>query len=107
MDRATLIDRHSALESASWGLPQIMGYHWKALGMSGIQEFVNMMYKGEAGQLDVMVRFIEIDPALHLALRRHDWNSFARIYNGPNYAAGSYHTKLQKAYAKAYAEEQR
>lgn len=107
MDRATLIDRHSALESASWGMFQIMGYHWQTIGMSGIQEFVNMMYKGEAGQLDVFVRFVEADRALLLALRRHDWNSFARIYNGPNYAAGGYHTKMKKAFDKAYAEEQR
>lgn len=107
MDRATLIDRQSALESASWGLPQIMGYHWRTIGMSGIQEFVNMMYKGEAGQLDVMVRFIEADRALHLALGRQDWAGFARIYNGPNYAAGGYHTKLKDAFDKATEEEKR
>ncbi len=100
MDRATLIDRHSALESASWGMFQIMGYHWETVDYTGIQQFVNMMYKGEAGQLEVFCRFIEADQALLLALRRCDWKTFARIYNGPNYAADGYDVRMAKAFAE-------
>lgn len=103
MDRATLIDRHSALESASWGMFQIMGYHWKTIGLAGIQQFVNMMYRGEAGQLEAFCRFVEADKALLLALRRRDWKTFARIYNGPNYAADGYDTRMAAAYSKLVA----
>lgn len=100
MDLAAQIDRECALESASWGLFQIMGYHWNHLGYPDLQAFINAMYAGEAEHLDAFVRFIEKDRALHKALKALDWTAFARIYNGPNYAKGGYHTKLAAAYAR-------
>lgn len=98
MDRAaTLIDRQCALESASWGAFQIMGYHWKTCGFETIQKFINAQYSA-AGQLDTFVRFIKADPRLVKALKAKDWTSFARIYNGPAYAKNAYHTKMASAY---------
>lgn len=98
MNRAAqLIDRTSALESASWGAFQIMGYHWKTLGYPTLQGFINDQYTS-AGQLETFVRFILADPRLVKALRAGDWSTFARIYNGPNYAANKYDTKLAAAY---------
>lgn len=94
---AQLIDRTSALESASWGAFQIMGYHWKTLGYPTLQGFINDQYTA-AGQLETFVRFILADPRLLKALRGKDWATFARIYNGPNYAANKYDTKLAAAY---------
>ena len=94
MNRAAqLIDRTSALESASWGAFQIMGYHWKTLQYTTLQGFINDQYTA-AGQLETFVRFIHADPRLLKALRGKDWATFARIYNGPNYAANKYDTKL-------------
>ena len=94
MNRAAqLIDRTSALESASWGAFQIMGYHWKTLQYTTLQGFINDQYTA-AGQLETFVRFIQADPRLLKALRGKDWATFARIYNGPNYAANKYDTKL-------------
>ena len=94
MNRAAqLIDRTSALESASWGAFQIMGYHWKTLQYTTLQGFINNQYTA-AGQLETFVRFIQADPRLLKALRGKDWATFARIYNGPNYAANKYDTKL-------------
>lgn len=98
MNRAAqLIDRASALESASWGAFQIMGYHWKTLQYTTLQGFINDQYTA-AGQLETFVRFILADPRLVKALRGKDWATFARIYNGPNYAANKYDTKLAAAY---------
>lgn len=94
---AQLIDRTSALESASWGAFQIMGYHWKTLDYPTLQGFINDQYSA-AGQLETFVRFILADPRLVKALRGKDWATFARIYNGPNYAANKYDTKLAAAY---------
>ena len=37
--------RESALESCSWGIGQVMGYHWKSLGYASLQAFINAMYK--------------------------------------------------------------
>ncbi|AEY69617.1 endolysin [Erwinia phage PEp14] len=97
MDRAAQeIDRTAALQSASWGAFQIMGYHWKTCGYATLQEFINAQYTA-AGQLDSFVRFILADARLLNALRRKEWATFARIYNGPNYAKNRYDTKLADA----------
>lgn len=100
LDRAVKeIDRECGLESASWGAPQIMGFHWKALGFATVQLFVNRMFQGEAGQLDVFCRFIEIDPRLHRAMKALDWKTFADIYNGP--AHQGYDAKISREYDRA------
>lgn len=95
---ADLIDRDCALESASWGAFQIMGFHWKTLGYARLQDFVNAMYRSEAGHLDAFVRFIKANPALVKALREQNWPAFARGYNGPAFAVNKYDTKLAAAF---------
>lgn len=97
MNRAAqLIDRQCALESASWGAFQIMGFNWKQCGYDTLQQFINAQYTA-AGQLDSFVRFILADSRLVRAIRAKDWATFARIYNGPGYAANKYDTKLAAA----------
>ncbi|MFJ5384743.1 N-acetylmuramidase family protein [Pectobacterium sp. 21LCBS03] len=96
---ATTIDRSCALQSASWGAFQIMGYHWKTCGYPTLQAFINAQYTA-AGQLDTFVRFIKADNKLLSALKSRDWATFARIYNGPAYAKNRYDTKLESAYTK-------
>lgn len=97
------IHRQSALESASWGAYQIMGFHWKLLGYESADAFVSAMSSGEAAQLDAFVRFILADKGLHAALKGKKWSTFARLYNGPAYAENLYDVKLARAY-KRYAD---
>ena len=97
---ARLIDDTAALESASWGAFQIMGFHWKRLGYTSVQAFVEAMSAGESQQFDAFTRFIETDPALHKALKARKWAEFAKLYNGPNYLRNLYDTKLQRAYER-------
>lgn len=105
--QAKQIHAVAALESASWGLFQIMGYHWQRLGYLDAQHFADTMALSEAAQLDAFVSFIEADPALHKALKARSWKQFARIYNGPAYAKNLYDVKLARAYAQfAEAQEQ-
>jgi len=99
LDRAVKIDRNTALESASWGQFQIMAYHWKALGYVSVQAFVNDMYT-EQGQLNAFIKFIQADNRLVKALKEKDWATFARVFNGPNYAQNSYDKKMKEAYEK-------
>lgn len=99
--KATKIDREAALESCSWGLFQIMGYHWKALGYKSLQAFINEMYKDEAAHLQAFVKFVLINPSMHRALVNQDWNTFARAYNGPGYKANRYDDKLRTEFVKA------
>lgn len=101
LDLAARIDRECAMESASWGAFQIMGYHWKALGYTSVQEFVNAMYSSEESQLDAFVRFILLTPALIDALRASDWAKVARLYNGPDYKKNNYDAKLNQEFIKA------
>lgn len=99
LQRAVLIDRTTALESASWGSFQVMGYHWSNLGYPSIQAFVNDMYT-EQGQLDAFIKFIKADNRLLKALKEKDWTTFSRIYNGPAYKTNNYDTKMKDAYEK-------
>ncbi|WP_374046786.1 N-acetylmuramidase domain-containing protein [Massilia sp. YIM B02763] len=102
---AVMIDRDAALESCSWGLFQIMGYWWKAMGYDSVAQFVECMGASEGEQLDAFVRFLTLDvnKGMLAALKARKWKEFARLYNGKNYAANLYDVKLAKAYDK-YAE---
>ena len=99
MNDAAKYDRTSALESASWGIGQVMGFHWKSLGYPTLQSFINAMYKDEVSQLDAMCRFIKVNGLLR-HIKSKNWTAFARAYNGPDYKSNSYDTKLAAAYKK-------
>ncbi len=94
-------DERAALESASWGLFQIMGFHWQALGYASVQEMTQSMVRSEAGQLEAMVRFIEknglADELARCSTNPETCRAFAMGYNGAGYAKNSYHTKLAGA----------
>ncbi|WP_151717119.1 N-acetylmuramidase family protein [Acinetobacter sp. TUM15071] len=96
---AVKFDRISALESCSWGLGQVMGYHWYTLGYESIQEFINAMYKDEASQLEAMCRYIKFNNLIN-ALKNKDWTAFAKVYNGKNYKVNNYDTKLANTYKR-------
>ena len=97
---ARQIDDTAALESASWGAFQIMGYHWQRLGYASVQDFVTAMSASESQQFEAFTRFIETDPVLHKALKARKWAEFARLYNGSDYLRNLYDTKLQRAYER-------
>ncbi|MCH7307837.1 N-acetylmuramidase family protein [Acinetobacter sp. NIPH 1852] len=101
---AAQYDRTSALESASWGIGQVMGYHWKSLGYVTLQAFINAMYRDEASQLDAMCRFIKVN-GHDKHLRNQDWKNFALRYNGPAYAKNSYDIKLGNAYKEILSKK--
>lgn len=97
--RAIAIDEAAALKSASWGLGQVMGFNHALCGFDTVQEFVRAMMLSEGAQLYCMARFI-VSNRLQRHLRRRNWSSFARGYNGSGYAKHGYHTKLASAYAR-------
>lgn len=80
-EEAAALDESAAIQSTSWGAYQLMGFHWKTLGYDSPQAMREAMGT-DAGQLDAFVRFINADPVLIDALRRHDWHGFAARYNG-------------------------
>ena len=96
---AAAFDREAALQSASWGKFQIMGFNWTLTGAKSLQEFINDMYKDEGAHLDAFVGFVK-NSNLATALRAHQWGAFALGYNGNGFAANQYDTKLAAAYLK-------
>lgn len=97
---ALALDRTAALESASWGRFQIMGFNHEAAGFANVDDFVAAMRQGEGRQLDAFVNFIRADAAMHRALQAHDWAGFAERYNGERYAENQYDTRLADAYRR-------
>jgi hypothetical protein len=97
---ARVLNDMAALESASWGAFQIMGFHWKRLGYASVQDFVAAMSANESQQFDAFVRFIETDPTLYKALKTRQWAVFAKHYNGPDYRRNLYDIKLQRAFER-------
>lgn len=100
LDIARDIHPAAAVESASWGLFQIMGFHWHRLGYESAAAYAAAMRTTEAAHLAAFVQFILTDPELHGALKQQRWDKFARIYNGRDYAENLYDVKLERAYAR-------
>ncbi len=99
LEQAEAINKAAAQESASWGLFQIMGFHWKSLGYSSVQNFVDLMYKDEGEQLDAFGRFLKVNNLIPL-LQKKQWAKFARRYNGAGFKQNKYDEKLERAYNK-------
>jgi len=99
LERAIQLDRTAALQSASWGLGQVMGFNAKAVGFPDVEAMVKAMCDSEDAQFQGMVGFIESN-GLSRFLRSGDWSSFAKFYNGPEFQKNQYDTKLARASAR-------
>jgi hypothetical protein len=95
---AAELDEAAAIQSASWGAFQIMGFHWQKLGFASPQEMRDAMFTA-AGQMDAFVRFIKAGPAIEDALQRGDHVAFELYYNGGGYN-GAYARKIEDAEAR-------
>ena len=99
LEAAIAIDRTAAIQSTSWGLGQVMGEHWKPLGYASVDEWLSLMNRSEADQIEAMARFIKANPGAYEGLLNKDWAKLAFHYNGEAYAENQYDAKLSDAYA--------
>lgn len=99
LQQAALLNRDAAMKSASWGRFQICGFNWQRCGFASLQDFINAMYNDEAAHLRAFCEFIR-SSGLADELQRKDWTGFARGYNGPQFLANAYDTKLAAAYQR-------
>jgi hypothetical protein len=97
-DAACRIDKHAALLSTSWGLPQMMGFNAQACGYKTVEEMVEAFRQSEANQVAGMLGFIKSKPAMAAALKKKDWAVLAYYYNGAGYKAFNYDRRLAAAY---------
>lgn len=93
------LNRVAALQSASWGLAQVMGENYAVAGFADVESMVSAMADSEDAQLSAMGGFISGN-GLAKSLAAHDWQSFARGYNGRNYAINRYDIELNGFYQK-------
>lgn len=101
---ASAICHGAAIESASWGLFQIMGFHWKTCGCSSAEDFAERMGRSEGEQMKLAMRFLQ-KTGIAEWLKTKDWSTFALRYNGSGYKANHYDTRLQRAYEKFKIEK--
>jgi len=95
---AQQLNPDAALQSASWGLGQIMGMNFAAAGFSDVTAMVTAMISSEDAQLGAMAAFIKSNN-MSVKLQNQDWAGFASMYNGSNYAQNGYDQKLSSNYA--------
>jgi hypothetical protein len=76
-----------------------MGMNFRSAGFSNVEDMVSAMVDSEDQQLLAMANFLKATGlAAHLKL--HNWSSFARGYNGPNFAINRYDVKLNAEFQK-------
>lgn len=88
-----------ALKSASWGIGQIMGFHYEAVGFKSAAAMVQAMVKSEDTQLAAMAGFLKAN-GLAALLQKKDWAGFAKRYNGANYWQNHYDVKLAEQFQR-------
>lgn len=93
------LDADSAIWSTSWGIGQVMGFNFSVTGAMNLNQFMINMFHSEAKQIEAMMGFVSSNGLLP-AMRNMDWSTFARRYNGKDYALNKYHTKLANAYER-------
>ncbi len=92
-------NRSAALQSASWGMAQIMGENFAAAGFPDVETMVSTMCAAEDAQLAAFAAFLK-STRLDQPLRSHNWTALAKGYNGSNFAENQYDVKLASAFEK-------
>jgi len=91
----------AAFMACSWGAFQVLGEYWSTLLYQSPYALARACSQDEAGQLDLLIRYIEHfrlqDELRALSPNPETCRAFARAYNGPRYEVGGYHTKLAQA----------
>jgi hypothetical protein len=96
---AESINKIQAYKSTSFGIGQIMGFHHKVIGYKSVEDMVKDFRQGEDAQVRGFIKFLEKSGAGKHLINK-DWQSFARIYNGPGYEIHSYDKRVEAWYQK-------
>lgn len=105
LDRAVRIFKEAAMNSASYGSFQIMGFNHKACLYTSAEAMVIAFEKNEYEHLKAFCLYVK-KSGLADELQRKDWAGFAKGYNGPGYKGSpytvtdDYDLKLAAAYKK-------
>lgn len=97
--KAVAVNEEAAYASASWGIPQVMGFNHRIVGYMSAKDMVQAMTGNIEAQIEVFMRFLQRSNILQ-PLRNLDWHTVARLYNGASYAQNGYHRLLPNAFNK-------
>lgn len=84
-----------ALQSTSFGLPQIMGFNYAMLGYTSAKELFEAFKTGEEEQKVAVLRFLKRKKLIE-AINHQEWAKVERSYNGRS--DGVYAKKLASAF---------
>lgn len=94
---ATGLEPLKAYEAASWGLFQIMGYHFKVLKYTSAVSMASNLKVDLAANVTAFGRIVK-EMGIVETLRDKQFSKFARAYNGPGYKLNSYDLKMEAEY---------
>ena len=100
LERAMQYDAKAALESASYGQFQVMGFNAVPIGYPTVEEFVRQMQLDVSYHLEAFVRFIKATPVALKAIRVEDIPALSAAFNGAAYKVNQYDVKLKACIAK-------
>lgn len=97
----------AAMQATSIGIGQIMGFHYARLGFKSVGDMWDDAKKGIERQMFQLIKFISTDIHLINAIKAHNWDTVATIYNGAGYkllaqklGREPYDVTMSKAYDK-------
>jgi N-acetylmuramidase len=93
--RAYEVNPQAALDSCSYGLPQLMGFNYFVTKHACARDMVLAFQDSCVEQVGGFFGFV-VKNKLVGAVKKQDWRAFARVYNGPG-AVDDYSTKLNRA----------
>jgi hypothetical protein len=86
-----------AMQSASYGAFQVMGFNYQRCGFPNARDFVADMCKSQARQLAAFEAYVNGTNGLKEACQTKNWREMARLYNGDG-AVDVYSGRLARAY---------
>jgi hypothetical protein len=89
----------SAVMACSWGMFQVMGENYRAVGWTALDQFVKDMFYSASQHLRAFLGYCRY-AGLVSDLKNHQWAAFAQGYNGPSYRQNHYDTTLAAYYAQ-------
>ncbi|MFQ1702483.1 N-acetylmuramidase domain-containing protein [Loktanella agnita] len=98
LTRAAAINEQAAYAACSWGVGQVLGENAVWLGFGTPKALAEKTMEGVAGQLAVMLAFIN-KAGIMDKLKARDWRGFARRYNGPG-QVDYYANRMATAYRR-------
>lgn len=101
LEKAAALDPSAAMQSASWGAFQIMGFNYALCGFDSVGRFVEAHSKDADAQVEAFANLVGRPRSPLIGpLREKNWAAFAKLYNGPGYKQNRYDSKMAEAYAK-------